>query len=68
MSEEDYDGNDARMCPFCGTPFSTEADTCLNSALNHIAELEAELARTWQAARRVAEVIADNITKELPER
>ena len=45
MENENYDGPDAKVCPFCGETFSTDTDTCLTKACARIASLEAECER-----------------------
>jgi hypothetical protein len=53
MSEEDYDGEDAAPCSFCGETFSTEASPCLTKAHARISELEAALAEREREIERL---------------
>lgn len=65
-ANEQYDGEDAALCAFCGETFSTEADKCLTKAHARIASLESALAEKQKECQELTKslVIVDHLRIE----
>lgn len=68
MGNENYDGPDARLCPFCETTFSADSDKCLAVALDSLTAHREQITALRSLLSRVREWVDNAALVESEER